>query len=73
MLMAKLWVVGFGRLSGRGGVPGKRKSWSDLARRTQGVGGFKGYRLCRRALRELVLVDFALSVSIASAVSTMSL
>ena len=39
-------LVGFGGVGGRGGVPGKRKSWgledcmyllSDLARRTQGA------------------------------------
>ena len=62
-------------------MAGKRKSWgfedcvyllSGLARRPEGGGGFKGYRLCRRPLWELVLVDFALSVSIASIVSTVS-
>ena len=30
---------------------------------------FKGYRLCRRPLRELVLVDFVLYVRSASVVS----
>ena len=34
-----------------------------------GGGGFKGYRLCRRPLRELVLVDFVLYVRSVSVVS----
>ena len=64
-------------VGGRGGVPGDWKSWgfedcmyllSDLARRTQRVGGFDGYRLCRRPRWELVLVDFVMSVSILSVV-----
>ena len=46
-------------VGGRGGVPGKRKSSGyvagehsvkDPARRSEGGGGFKGYRLCRRRL-----------------------
>ena len=53
-------VVGLVGVGGRGGLPGKIKSWgledclyllSGSARRTQGVGGFKGYNsLCRRPL-----------------------
>ena len=44
-------------------------SVNDLARRSERGGGFKGLRVCRRPLRELVLVDFVLYVSIASLVS----
>ena len=41
-------------------------SVQDSTRRSAGGGVLKGYRLCRRPLRELVLVDFVLSVGIVS-------
>jgi hypothetical protein len=54
----------FGGVGRRGGAPGRRKrrgyvagehSVKDSARRSTGGGGSKGYRLCRRPLRDLFL------------------
>ena len=72
MLSANLKNNWFGvGVGGRGGVPGKRKTWgfedlmsllSDLARRTERVGGSMDYRLFRRPPTFLVLDSFVFCV-----------